>query len=101
MAKKTTVAVPPPPSRSRLVAPPPVTTMTPDNLSQQEKWTDLNFKVDATFHRQFKTTATIWGMSMKDLLEASFKFWVQHHGAMPPNAQEMFPKSADDLFKRD
>lgn len=32
---------------------------------------DLNFKVDAEFHRSFKTAASHRGMSMKELLETS------------------------------
>jgi hypothetical protein len=34
---------------------------------------DLNFKVDADFHRLFKIEATAMGVSMKELPEASFK----------------------------
>ena len=38
---------------------------------------DLNFKVDPDFHRAFKTEATVRGMSMKELLEASFKAFLE------------------------
>ena len=36
---------------------------------------DMNFKVHPAFHRQFKMTAAAQGMSMKELLEASFQAW--------------------------
>lgn len=36
---------------------------------------DLNFKVDPSFHRLFKTTAAQNGMSMKELLEDAFRLW--------------------------
>jgi hypothetical protein len=38
---------------------------------------DLNFKVDPDFHQSFKTEATIRRMSMKELLEASFKAFLE------------------------
>ncbi len=38
---------------------------------------DLNFKVDPDFHRSFKTKATTRGMSMKELLEASFRAFLE------------------------
>jgi hypothetical protein len=33
------------------------------------KWTDLNFKVEYPFYRQFRIVAAITGVSMKALLE--------------------------------
>jgi hypothetical protein len=41
---------------------------------------DLNFKVKSDFHYSFKITATKRKMPMKDLLDASFRCWVKHHG---------------------
>ncbi len=38
---------------------------------------DLNFKVDPDFHQSFKTEATLRRMSMKELLEASFKAFLE------------------------
>ncbi len=38
---------------------------------------DLNFKVDPDFHKLFKTQAIIRGMTMKELLEASFKAFLE------------------------
>jgi hypothetical protein len=41
---------------------------------------DLNFKIEPAFHRAFKLAATLNGMSMRELLEASFKTWVEKYG---------------------
>lgn len=79
--------VPPPPrsSSSRLPDAPPTSADVPDNLSRpSDGFQDLNFKVSSDFHRRFKLTAATWGMSMKELLEASFKKWVEEHGYEPP-----------------
>lgn len=78
--------VPPPPSskakgKPRLQVAPPAPAETPDNLSKPTEDTlDLNFKVPADFHREFKVTATLRGMKMKDLLIASFNAWKEKHG---------------------
>jgi hypothetical protein len=40
---------------------------------------DLNFKVDPAFHLAFKAAATANRMSMKDLLEESFREWLSAH----------------------
>lgn len=75
--------VPPPPPRRRGLAaiPIPQTTAPVDNLSRPNSGVqDLNFKVEPDFHRAFKTTATIKGMSMKELLEASFSIWIETYG---------------------
>ncbi|SER26693.1 hypothetical protein SAMN05216548_11432 [Faunimonas pinastri] len=62
----------------------PTPTFTPDNLSKSpEELKDLNFKVSPDLHRDFKLTATAWGMSMKELLEAAYKGWVEKHGKFP------------------
>jgi hypothetical protein len=44
--------------------------------SAASKWTDLNFKVDYQFYRQFRIAAALGGGSMKALLEdmADMKF---------------------------
>ncbi len=44
---------------------------------------DLNFKVDPDFHQSFKTEATIRRMSMKELLEASFKAFLEFNIRKP------------------
>lgn len=41
---------------------------------------DMNFKVDPHFHTVFKTSASVSGLSMKELLEASFRAWVEKYG---------------------
>lgn len=84
MVKKrssTGVNVPPPPrSRRGLISPIPASTETPDNLSVPSSGLqDLNFKVDPVLHRAFKTVATYRGMSMKELLEASFRCWIKEY----------------------
>jgi hypothetical protein len=72
--------VPPPPRVTRLLAAVPTPTMAPDNLSKPSAGLqDLNFKVDPEFHRHFKLTAVTKGMSMKDLLEACYKCWLEHY----------------------
>jgi hypothetical protein len=71
------------PARSRLPAT-PKPKETRDNLSvPSDGLRDLNFKVSPEFHRLFKGTAVAWGMSMKELLEASFKTWREQYGNEP------------------
>ena len=43
-------------------------------------YVDLNFKVTDLFHRNYKFTATYKGMTMKELMEASFEAWLQKNG---------------------
>lgn len=79
---KPTNTVPPPPRARRglMVAPPPPSAA-PDNLARPNAGLqDMNFKMDPDFHRAFKVTATMRGMAMKELLEASFRCWVEIHG---------------------
>jgi hypothetical protein len=49
--------------------------------SPSAKLKDLNFKVDPSFHRAFKTASAMSGLSMKELLEASLLVWIEAHGA--------------------
>lgn len=77
------VNVPPPPgARNRgIKAPVPVPHQTFDNLSRPNSGLqDLNFKVSPDFHRAFKLSATMRGIPMKDLLEASFRAWLEIYG---------------------
>lgn len=53
---------------------------------------DLNFKVDPSLHRAFKTASAMSGLSMRELLEASLLAWIDAHGAETLKAF---------LFKRD
>lgn len=92
MAKSTKANVPPPP-RQRLMAEAPAPTMVPDNLSRSDnKLVDLNFKVSPDFHRMVKSLAATRGMTMKDLLEAAIKEYVNRYGDIP--------KETIDLFRR-
>lgn len=82
--------IPPPPKRAgnrahQLEDLPKADLKVKDNLSiPNEGFADLNFKVSPSFHRKFKTTSAHWGMSMKELLEASFKAWQEKIGNEPP-----------------
>jgi len=60
----------------------------PDNLSiPTDQWADLNFKVSPAFHRAFKKEATDRGWSMKELLEASLRMFLEKH---QPNYDEKY-----------
>jgi hypothetical protein len=75
------VKVPSPPQRRGIIAQVPTPVAAPDNLSKPNSGLqDMNFKMSPEFHRAFKITASIRGMAMKDLLEASFRCWVEHYG---------------------
>jgi predicted HicB family RNase H-like nuclease len=55
---------------------------TADNMADPDtKARDLNFKVSPEFHTKFKMTAAAAGLSMKELLEDSFKAWVVMRGS--------------------
>ena len=61
----------------------------PNQLKQTEdKWKDLNFKVDEQYHRRIKQIAANWGMSMKELLEAAMQNWIDLNGESPKTVQE-------------
>jgi hypothetical protein len=38
---------------------------------------DLNFKVDAIFHKNYKLVATLKGLTMRELLEKTFYDYVR------------------------
>jgi hypothetical protein len=87
----TRAPVPPPPRKpsSRLTAAlgePSVTikAVTLNNAAKpsDDRLKDLNFKVKEGFHVEFKTTASIRRMSMKELLEACFEAWKDKHGGI-------------------
>jgi hypothetical protein len=93
------LVVPPPPrSKQRgLQAPPPapndIAEAAPNLATANSGIQDMNFKMDPAFHRAFKTTASMRNMAMKELLEASFRCWVEEHGndiekaLLPPKSQ--------------
>jgi hypothetical protein len=81
-----TKALVPPPSRAAkrgIMASVPQLVETP-SLNNMQKvnsgFQDMNFKVDPNFHLRFKAVATVKGMPMKDLLEASFGAWLEKYG---------------------
>ena len=81
----TKVKISPPPRKMRFVTSVPVPDDIADNLSKPSdtghlSFVDLNFKVSQDMHRRFKLEATLRGLSMKDLLEASFKCYLEAHG---------------------
>jgi len=49
---------------------------------------DMSFKTPPKFNSKFKTVSASWGMSMKELIEASFNLWVEKHGVVPPDADD-------------
>lgn len=57
---------------------PPVIDAPTRNLAQPSttRSADMNFKVTEEFHRAFKAAAVITGISMKELLEESFRLWI-------------------------
>lgn len=65
-----------------------ILTRVPREKGSSETHVDMSFKVPAKFHRRFKRTSSNWGMSMKELLEASFKEWVEKHGMMPADLDD-------------
>lgn len=77
--------IPPPPRniasfQTRLPVAPPQPEEAPDNLSVPSSGIqDMNFKVSVKLHRQFKTEAAMRGMSMKELLEAAFKAYLEKY----------------------
>lgn len=72
------VVPPPPPPANRLPAPPPRLDETPTNMgTPTEDLVTMNFKVPPRLRMQFKSESSMRGMSMRDMLEASFKFYCQ------------------------
>jgi hypothetical protein len=90
--------VPPPPRKQRgLQTPPPqpneVVAEAPNLATSNSGVQDMNFKMDPAFHRAFKATASMRNMAMKELLEASYRCWVEINGndieksLLPPKSQ--------------
>lgn len=82
MTDNTPARVPPPPPRRRgIVAEVPTPARVTDNLSKPNSGLqDTNFKVSPEFHRAFKIAASVRGMPMKELFEASFRAWLEVYG---------------------
>lgn len=78
--------VPRPPARQRgIMAEVPTPQNTEPELMQNMQTPNsgtefLNFKVNTEFKRVFKLVAAMKGMSMKELMEATYKCWVEQYG---------------------
>lgn len=86
------IIVPPPPRTRRgiIAEVPQADGNIVDNLSKPNTGLqDMNFKMDADFHRAFKVAASMRNMAMKEMLEASFRCWVEHYG--DPSIQALLP----------
>ena len=72
----------PPPPRKSQKGEPPSPEESKANLNKPEpgELANLNFKVPATFKRDFKIAAATYGMSQVDLLKEIFEFWSSNHG---------------------
>ena len=73
---------PPPPRKKSHKGEPPTNQETKANLNKPEpgELANLNFKVPATFKRDFKIAAATYGMSQVELLKEIFEFWSENHG---------------------
>lgn len=73
MSQSKTRAVVPPPKKKGFL--PEQAEVKPANNMKGEKLADMTFKMPRDWHTEFKTTATLNGMNMKELLIASFDAW--------------------------
>ena len=73
---------PPPPRKKSNKGEPPNQKEIKANLQKPEpgELANLNFKVPATFKRDFKIAAATYGKTQVDLLQEIFEFWSKHHG---------------------
>jgi hypothetical protein len=53
------------------------TTSSPE-VPKSHELANLNFKVPATFKRDFKIAAAVRGITQVELLQEIFQFWSQH-----------------------
>lgn len=67
-------AVPKKPARASFLGVIDAPTMAADNMSAT-KTADMTFKMPPAWHSEFKATAAIHGMSMKELLVEAFDAW--------------------------
>lgn len=49
----------------------------PSDNMKEEKLKDMSFKVSPEFHTQFKVVAARSNLSMRELLEESFRLWME------------------------
>jgi hypothetical protein len=72
---------PPPPRKSQKGEPPaPEETLANLNKPEPGELANLNFKVPATFKRDFKIAAATYGVSQVELLKEIFEFWSDNRG---------------------
>lgn len=76
---KTRAAVPPPKRKSFL--PDTKMVVAPANNMNGERIAPMTFNMPRDWHTEFKTTAVLHGMNMKELLVASFNAWKREQEA--------------------
>lgn len=74
--------LPPPPKKASTKGEPPAKVETKHNLSKPDlgKVVALNFRVPASFKKDFKIAAASHGITQSDLLQQAFEEWRQRHG---------------------
>lgn len=72
----------PPPGRKNTKGEPPTKEETQKNLSKPDmgKIVPLNFRVPASFKRDFKVAAANYGITQSELLQKVFEAWQEKHG---------------------
>jgi hypothetical protein len=76
------INLPPPPKKLNPKGEPPTKIETKNNLSKPDstKTVALNFRVPATFKRDFKIAAASHSITQSDLLQQAFEEWRKRHG---------------------
>jgi len=74
--------LPPPPKKMSTKGEPPAEIETKRNLSKPDsgKIVALNFRVPASFKRDFKIAAASNGITQSELLQQAFEEWRHRHG---------------------
>lgn len=74
--------LPPPPKKVSPKGEPPAKIETKNNLSKPDftKVVALNFRVPASFKKDFKIAAASNSITQSDLLQQAFEEWRQRHG---------------------
>ncbi len=72
----------PPPGKINAKGEPPTKEETKKNLLKPDmgKIVPLNFRVPASFKRDFKVAAANYGITQSELLQIAFKTWQEKHG---------------------
>lgn len=77
--KTTRANVPAPPKSKRTSFLPDNAPSAPADNMRGEKQVSMTFNMDLAWHREFKATAAMHGVSMKDLLIQGFELWKDAH----------------------